>query len=40
MKAQHAYKLGLFGTGAFAENHDLPRFASLTSDIAVSGFRG
>jgi alpha-amylase len=39
-KAQRSYKSGLFGSGAFAENHDLPRFASLTSDTAVRGFRG
>lgn len=39
LKAQRTYKTGLFGTGAFAENHDQPRFASLTSDTAVSSFR-
>ena len=39
LKAQGAYKTGLFGSGAFSENHDQPRFASLTSDTAVSGFR-
>lgn len=37
-KAQREYKTGLFGTGAFVENQDQPRFASLTSDTAVSGF--
>lgn len=40
MKAQRVYKTGLFGTGAFAENQDQPRFASLTSDTAVSSFHG
>lgn len=40
LKAQGAYKTGLFGSGAFSENHDQPRFASLTNDIAVSGLRG
>ena len=35
-KAQGAYKTGLFGTGAFSENHDQPRFPSLTDDTAVS----
>ena len=38
LKAQRTYKTGLFGTGAFVENQDQPRFASLTSDTAVSGF--
>ena len=39
-KAQGAYKTGLFGSGAFSENHDQPRFPSLTNDVAVGGFRG
>jgi alpha-amylase len=41
-KAQLTYKTGLFGSGAFSENHDQPRFPSLTSDTAVStcGNRG
>ena len=38
LKAQGAYKTGLFGTGAFSENHDQPRFPSLTNDTAVSRF--
>ena len=38
-KAQHTYKTGLFGSAAFSENHDQPRFPSLTNDIAVSDFR-
>ena len=40
LSAQSTYKTGLFGTGAFVENQDQPRFPSLTSDIAVNGFRG
>ena len=33
--SQGAFKNGLFGTGAFLENHDLPRFPSLSNDTAV-----
>lgn len=33
--AQGSYKNGLFGTGAFLENHDQPRFPSLSNDTAV-----
>lgn len=33
--AQGSYKNGLFGTGAFLENHDQPRFPSLCNDTAV-----
>ena len=40
LKAQGAYRTGLFGSGAFSENHDQPRIPSLTNDIAVSDFRG
>jgi len=32
--SQGAYKNGLFGTGAFLENHDQPRFPSLSTDPA------
>jgi len=32
--SQGAYKNGLFGTGSFLENHDQPRFPSLSSDTA------
>jgi alpha-amylase len=39
LKAQGTYRTGLFGSGAFSENHDQPRFPSLTNDIAVSGLR-
>jgi len=31
--AQSKYKNGLFGTGAFLENHDQPRFQSLSTDM-------
>lgn len=31
--SQRTYKNGLFGTGAFLENHDQPRFQSLTTDV-------
>ncbi|KAF9645246.1 alpha-amylase [Thelephora ganbajun] len=34
LKAQRSYKTGLFGSGVFSENHDQPRFASLTTDTA------
>ena len=40
LEAQRSYKTGLFGSGAFSENHDQPRFPSLTSDTAVSNFSG
>jgi len=30
--SQSTYKNGLFGTGSFLENHDQPRFQSLTTD--------
>jgi len=30
--SQSSYKNGLFGTGAFLENHDQPRFQSLSND--------
>lgn len=33
--SQGTYKNGLFGTGSFLENHDQPRFPSLTNDTAV-----
>jgi alpha-amylase len=33
--SQGAYKNGLFGTGSFLENHDQPRFPSLSNDTAV-----
>jgi alpha-amylase len=33
--AQSTYKNGLFGTGSFLENHDQPRFQSLTTDPGV-----
>ena len=33
--SQGAYKNGLFGTGSFLENHDQPRFPSLSNDAAV-----
>ncbi|KAF9650224.1 glycoside hydrolase family 13 protein [Thelephora ganbajun] len=32
--SQSAYKNGLFGTASFLENHDQPRFPSLTNDTA------
>ncbi|KAI0055861.1 alpha-amylase [Artomyces pyxidatus] len=31
-KAQQSYKNGLFRTGSFIENHDQPRFQSMTKD--------
>ena len=33
--SQGVYKNGLFGTGSFLENHDQPRFPSLSNDTAV-----
>lgn len=33
---QSTYKNGAFGTGSFLENHDQPRFASLSNDSTVS----
>ena len=33
--AQGSYKNGLFGTGSFLDNHDQPRFLSLSNDTAV-----
>ena len=33
--SQGAYKNGLFGTASFLENHDQPRFPSLSNDTAV-----
>ena len=33
--SQGAYKNGLFGTGSFLENHDQPRFPSLSNDTSV-----
>lgn len=35
-QAQKAYEGGLFLTASFLENHDTPRFANTTSDLAVS----
>lgn len=35
-KTQTIYKNGAFMTGSFLENHDQPRFQSLTQDQAVS----
>jgi alpha-amylase len=32
--SQGVYKNGLFGTGSFLENHDQPRFPSLSNDTA------
>jgi len=32
--SQRTYKNGLFGTGSFLENHDQPRFSSLSKDTA------
>ena len=34
-QAQSSYKKGEFMTGSFLENHDQPRFPSLTQDQAV-----
>lgn len=34
---QKAYKGGAFASGSFLENHDQPRFQSLTKDQAVGG---
>ena len=34
-QTQRAYTSGAFMTGSFLENHDHPRFGSLTSDPAV-----
>ena len=34
-QSQSAYSSGAFMTGSFLENHDQPRFGSLTSDPAV-----
>lgn len=34
-QGQSSYKNGEFMTGAFLENHDQPRFQSLTQDSAV-----
>jgi alpha-amylase len=36
--AQASYKRGLFGTGSFVANHDLPRLPSVTHDPAVRVF--
>jgi len=33
--SQGAYRNGLFGTASFLENHDQPRFPSLSNDTAV-----
>lgn len=33
--SQGVYKNGLFGTASFLENHDQPRFPSLSNDTAV-----
>jgi alpha-amylase len=33
--SQGAYKNKLFGTGSFLENHDQPRFPSVSNDTAV-----
>ena len=33
--SQRTYKNGLFNTGSFLENHDQPRFPSLSNDSAV-----
>lgn len=33
--SQQSYKRGVFGTGSFLENHDLPRFQSQTVDLAL-----
>lgn len=33
--SQRVYKNGLFGTASFLENHDQPRFPSLSNDAAV-----
>ena len=40
--SQGTYKNGLFGTASFLENHDQPRFPSLSNDTAVRStlFRG
>lgn len=35
-QGQQAYEGGLFLTASFLENHDVPRFANTTGDIAVS----
>lgn len=34
-QSQGEYTSGTFMTGSFLENHDQPRFSSLTSDPAV-----
>ena len=34
-QSQNEYTSGAFMTGSFLENHDQPRFGSLTSDRAV-----
>lgn len=34
-QSQNEYTSGAFMTGAFLENHDQPRFGSLTDDRAV-----
>ncbi|KAK0210481.1 alpha-amylase [Desarmillaria ectypa] len=33
--SQRSYKRGAFGTGSFLENHDVPRFQSITGDLAL-----
>ncbi|KAK0441147.1 glycoside hydrolase family 13 protein [Desarmillaria tabescens] len=33
--SQKSYKRGVFGTGSFLENHDVPRFQSITGDWAL-----
>ena len=34
-QTQNKYKQGAFMTGSFLENHDNPRFQSMTNDLAV-----
>jgi hypothetical protein len=38
LESQKEYKHGAVELGSFLENHDQPRFGSLTNDIAVSLF--